>query len=61
MFANQATTALESIAQFEEMRFLADHDPLTRLCNRLGVHSGAVEPQISRSLRYGTSFRARGL
>src|SRR6185503_10062935 len=34
MFANQATTALDSMAQFEEMRFLADHDPLTRLGNR---------------------------
>jgi diguanylate cyclase (GGDEF)-like protein len=34
MFANQATTALDSMAQFEEMRFLADHDPLTRLLNR---------------------------
>ena len=34
VFANQASTALDAAAQFEEMRFLADHDPLTRLLNR---------------------------
>src|SRR5439155_11985271 len=34
VFANQAMTALDAAAQFEEMRFLADHDPLTRLLNR---------------------------
>ena len=55
MFANQATTALESIAQFEEMRFLADHDPLTRLGNRRAFMA-RLELETSRSLRYGTSF-----
>ena len=34
LFANQATTALESSAQYETMRDLADRDPLTRLLNR---------------------------
>src|SRR3954447_2523628 len=34
LFANQATSALESSAQYEAMRHLADHDPLTRLMNR---------------------------
>jgi diguanylate cyclase (GGDEF)-like protein len=34
LFANQATSALESSAQYETMRFLADRDPLTRLLNR---------------------------
>src|SRR3954454_206664 len=34
LFANQATTALESSAQYEAMRHLADHDPLTKLLNR---------------------------
>ena len=41
MFANQATTALDSAAQFEEMRFLADHDPLTRLFNRRAFNTRA--------------------
>src|SRR6185295_3727471 len=34
LFANQATSALESTAQYETMRFLADRDPLTKLLNR---------------------------
>src|SRR3954451_23561159 len=34
LFANQATSALESSAQYEAMRHLADHDPLTKLLNR---------------------------
>jgi diguanylate cyclase (GGDEF)-like protein len=34
LFANQATSALESSAQYEAMRHLADHDPLTKLMNR---------------------------
>ena len=34
VFANQATTALLAARQFEQMRFLADHDPLTNLLNR---------------------------
>jgi diguanylate cyclase (GGDEF)-like protein len=55
MFANQATTALDSMAQFEEMRFLADHDPLTRLGNRRSFMA-RLELETSRALRYGTSF-----
>jgi diguanylate cyclase (GGDEF)-like protein len=54
-FANQATTALDSIAQFEEMRFLADHDPLTRLGNRRSFMA-RLELETSRALRYGTPF-----
>ena len=34
LFANQATTALESSAQYETMRHLAARDPLTKLLNR---------------------------
>jgi GGDEF domain-containing protein len=34
LFANQATTALESSAQYATMRVLADRDPLTKLLNR---------------------------
>lgn len=55
MFANQATTALDSMAQLEEMRFLADHDPLTRLGNRRSFMA-RLELETSRALRYGTSF-----
>jgi diguanylate cyclase (GGDEF)-like protein len=55
MFANQATTALDSMAQFEEMRFLADHDPLTRLGNRRSFMA-RLELETSRALRYGTPF-----
>jgi diguanylate cyclase (GGDEF)-like protein len=55
MFANQATTALDSIAQFEEMRFLADHDPLTRLGNRRSFMA-RLELETARALRYGTPF-----
>jgi diguanylate cyclase (GGDEF)-like protein len=54
-FANQATTALASMSQFEEMRFLADHDPLTRLGNRRAFMS-RLELETSRTLRYGSSF-----
>jgi diguanylate cyclase (GGDEF)-like protein len=55
MFANQATTALYSIAQYEEVRFLADHDPLTRLGNRRSFMA-RLELEAARALRYGTSF-----
>jgi diguanylate cyclase (GGDEF)-like protein len=55
MFANQATTALDSTAQFEEMRFLADHDPLTRLGNRRSFMA-RLELETQRALRYGTPF-----
>jgi diguanylate cyclase (GGDEF)-like protein len=55
MFANQATTALDSMAQFEEMRFLADHDPLTRLGNRRSFMA-RLELETQRALRYSTPF-----
>ncbi len=34
IFANQAASALTLAAQFEQMRYLANHDPLTQLPNR---------------------------
>jgi diguanylate cyclase (GGDEF)-like protein len=40
LFANQATVALEAVAQFEAQRYLAEHDALTTLRNR---HSFMVE------------------
>jgi diguanylate cyclase (GGDEF)-like protein len=55
VFANQAEAALESAAQFEEMRFLADHDPLTRLYNRR-VFLTEIERELDRAHRYGHSF-----
>jgi diguanylate cyclase (GGDEF)-like protein len=55
VFANQATTALDTAAQFEEMQFLADHDPLTRLLNRRSfVRQLALE--TSRAGRYERPF-----
>jgi diguanylate cyclase (GGDEF)-like protein len=34
LFANQATVALEAVAQYERQRYLAEHDSLTALRNR---------------------------
>ncbi|MGZ4430660.1 MAG: diguanylate cyclase domain-containing protein [Gaiellales bacterium] len=55
VFANQATTALDSAAQFEEMQFLAEHDPLTRLLNRRAFNQ-MLAAESSRSGRYGRQF-----
>ena len=55
VFANQASTALDAAAQFEEMRFLADHDPLTRLLNRR-VFSERLSSESARYVRYGRPF-----
>jgi diguanylate cyclase (GGDEF)-like protein len=51
VFANQATTALNAAEQFEQMRFLADHDPLTNLLNRRSFVQ-RLDAEVSRSLRY---------
>jgi diguanylate cyclase (GGDEF)-like protein len=55
VFANQASTALDSAAHFEEMQFLAEHDPLTRLFNRRAF-SNRLEVEAARSRRYDRSF-----
>ena len=52
VFANQATTALDAAAQYEEMHFLADHDPLTRLSNRRSFNT-RLDAEVRRSVRYG--------
>src|ERR671937_80808 len=52
VFANQATTALDTAAQYEEMQFLAEHDPLTRLLNRRAFNE-RLEQEVARSVRYG--------
>jgi diguanylate cyclase (GGDEF)-like protein len=52
VFANQATTALLAAKQFEQMRFLADHDPLTDLLNRRSFVR-ELESEVARADRYG--------
>ena len=51
VFANQATTALYAAEQFEQMRFLADHDPLTNLLNRRSFVQ-RLGAEVARSRRY---------
>src|SRR4051794_4747571 len=53
VFANQATTALDTAAQYEEMQFLAEHDPLTRLYNRRAF-SERLDLESARAARYGS-------
>jgi diguanylate cyclase (GGDEF)-like protein len=55
VFANQATAAIDSAGQFEELRFLADHDPLTRLGNRRAFMR-QLQRETGRSVRYGQPF-----
>jgi len=52
VFANQATTALDTAAQYEEMQFLAEHDPLTRLYNRRAF-TERMALESARAVRYG--------
>jgi diguanylate cyclase (GGDEF)-like protein len=51
VFANQATTALVQARQFEQVRFLADHDPLTNLLNRRSFVR-ELESEVARARRY---------
>ncbi len=55
VFANQATAALGSAGRFQEMRFLAEHDPLTRLLNRRAFNH-RLRMETIRSSRYGHMF-----
>jgi diguanylate cyclase (GGDEF)-like protein len=55
IFANQAAAAIVSAAQRQELRFLADHDPLTRLLNRRAFVE-RLDGEVARTLRYGHSF-----
>ena len=55
VFANQATAALNSAARFEEMRFLAEHDPLTRLLNRRAFNQ-RLDIAIERGRRHDQPF-----
>jgi diguanylate cyclase (GGDEF)-like protein len=55
IFANDAAAALVSGKHLGELRFLADHDPLTRLLNRRAFVS-RLEGEVARARRYGRSF-----
>ncbi len=55
IFANDASTALVSGRHLNELRFLADHDPLTRLLNRRAFVE-RLDGEVARANRYGRSF-----
>jgi diguanylate cyclase (GGDEF)-like protein len=55
VFANQAAAAIVTSAHLRELRFLADHDPLTRLLNRRAFVE-RLDGEIARALRYDRSF-----
>ena len=55
VFANQAAAAIVTSAHLRELRFLADHDPLTRLMNRRAFVD-RLEGEVARALRYRRSF-----
>ncbi len=55
IFANAAAAALVSGRHVGELRFLADHDPLTRLLNRRAFVN-RLEAEVARAGRYSRSF-----
>jgi diguanylate cyclase (GGDEF)-like protein len=55
IFANDAAAALVSGRHLGELRFLADHDPLTRLLNRRAFVN-RLDGEVARATRYGRSF-----
>jgi diguanylate cyclase (GGDEF)-like protein len=55
IFANDAAAALVSGRHLDELRFLADHDPLTRLLNRRAFVT-RLEGEVARAVRYNRSF-----
>ena len=55
IFANDASAALVSGRHLGELRFLADHDPLTRLLNRRAFVS-RLDGEVARAQRYVRSF-----
>jgi diguanylate cyclase (GGDEF)-like protein len=55
IFANDAAAALVSGRHLGELRFLADHDPLTRLLNRRAFVT-QLESEVARAVRYGRTF-----
>jgi diguanylate cyclase (GGDEF)-like protein len=55
VFANQAAAAVLASQYVNELRFLADHDPLTRLLNRRAF-VGRLDGEVGRAARYGRTF-----
>jgi diguanylate cyclase (GGDEF)-like protein len=55
IFANDAAAALVSGRHLGELRFLADHDPLTRLLNRRAFVN-RLENEVARAARYQRHF-----
>jgi diguanylate cyclase (GGDEF)-like protein len=55
IFANEAAAAIVSAASLTELRFLADHDPLTRLLNRRAFVE-RLDGEVARATRYGRRF-----
>ncbi|MBX5473760.1 MAG: sensor domain-containing diguanylate cyclase [Thermoleophilia bacterium] len=55
IFANDAAAALVSGRHLHELRFLADHDPLTRLLNRRAFVE-RLDGEVARAIRYGRSL-----
>jgi diguanylate cyclase (GGDEF)-like protein len=55
IFANDAAAALVSGRHLGELRFLADHDPLTRLLNRRAFVN-RLDGEVARAQRYDRSF-----
>jgi diguanylate cyclase (GGDEF)-like protein len=55
IFANDAAAALVSGRHLGELRFLADHDPLTRLLNRRAFVT-RLEGEVARAVRYNRAF-----
>lgn len=51
IFANQAAAAIVSSERVRELRFLADHDPLTRLLNRRAFVE-RLDSEVARANRY---------
>jgi diguanylate cyclase (GGDEF)-like protein len=55
IFANDASAALVSGRHLGELRFLADHDPLTRLLNRRAFVN-RLDGEVARARRYSRTF-----
>ncbi len=55
IFANQAAAAILAAKNVRELRFLADHDPLTRLLNRRAFVD-RLDGEVARAIRYDRSF-----
>ena len=55
IFANQAAAAVTAAENVQELRFLADHDPLTRLLNRRAFID-RLESEVARALRFDRDF-----